>query len=216
MKCRFLARNSSPELLIFFHGWGMGPDDAIGRLDAAGMDVLCCFDYTDPTPAFDRAELFGRYSTVYLAAWSLGVRAAATALAGVVFARALALNGTLEPISAECGIAPETFAGTIANWPDEDARRRFYRRVAGAMPTAMPTRPAPEQQRELESLARQIAAAGPPENIFDTVLIGTRDRIFPAAAQRAAWAKQRCRIVERELPHDPFGAWTSWREVIEL
>ncbi|WP_295810964.1 pimeloyl-ACP methyl esterase BioG family protein [uncultured Victivallis sp.] len=218
MKQSFLYRGESSELLLFFNGWSMD-ERAVAHLASGGLDVLALWDYTEPDTAFF-AEL-SRYRKIHLAAWSLGVFTAAKLLAGhaIEFASATAFNGTLRPVDAAFGIAPEIFRGTAEHWGEERARSRFFQRVAGgraeleAFP--LPCRTPEEQQRELFAL-EQAAQGALPVNCFRLAVVGTRDRIFPPEAQTAFWQSVQTPILSLDLPHYPFAEFHSFREVTDL
>ena len=216
MRCEWLQRTGKErELLLFFHGWAMDPE-RLRALAPDGLAVAVFWDYTTLAVDFDFTAARHQYSHVALIAWSLGVWAANRTVA-IPLDEALAVNGTLCPISATCGIAPEIFRGTIEVWPQEAARNRFFRRVFG--PDSLPVlrRNPEEQQQELSSLERAILAAAPESGpgIFRRALIGRRDRIFPPAAQRAAWSAAGIPATELDWRHDPFAGIDSWRALLE-
>lgn len=222
MKTIFAHRTASDRLLIFFNGWGM--DNALFQRwrGAGGFDVLVAWDYMRLTPL----PPLSRYREVRLVAWSLGVwAAAATPLPPL--ARATAVNGTLRPIDADCGIKPAVFQGTIDNWLDDQARERFRQRVVGMAPAgdasvaadagASPGRQPLDQRDELQALLEHITTRTEPANIYDLALIGGRDRIFPSLSQRRFW--RRAAVVCREwpeAPHYPFAGISSWQELWNL
>ena len=112
MKTVFLKRENTPALRIFFNGWSRDAHCFDGW--TSDCDVLEVHDYTElDTAVF--SELLKPYSELHLAAWSLGVWAAAKVFekVSVRLDSALALNGTLVPVHADYGIAPEIFDGTI-------------------------------------------------------------------------------------------------------
>ncbi len=101
------------ELLLFFAGWGM--DSALAEhlwahddKEGFGMDILAFHDYGSLEISPGIREHFESYSKITLIAWSLGVWAAAHAALPRVD-RAVALNGTLRPLSERYGISPEVF-----------------------------------------------------------------------------------------------------------
>jgi hypothetical protein len=216
--CSFLNKTDADTLLIFFNGWGM--DTArLQTWHADHCDVLAIHDYTVLSGLPERIS---RYATIHVVAWSLGVWAAHQALSLThhvdprVFKTVLAVNGTLSPIAADTGIPPDVFRGTADHWLDPGAREKFYMRTAGDA-TALSRRSCEDQQQELHALEQQILHAGPVDSCcFTRAMIGTRDRIFPPAAQRAAWRRwPQVDVVERPLRHDPFCSVLSWSEVLQ-
>ncbi|MBO4647582.1 MAG: DUF452 family protein [Lentisphaeria bacterium] len=220
MKTRFLIRNGSRGLLVFFNGWSRDAADAAGL--RSGCDVLEVHDYSD----LDPVSLFrsmGSYHELHLAAWSLGVWAAACVFenSGIRFETALALNGTLCPVHPEFGIAPEIFDGTIANWLLPAARERFLRRMAGSAEAAQrlpdPERSPEDQQTELTAIRDISSARTVPADLYTRAVSGRRDRIIPFAAQEKFWrTRPETAFAAVDLPHYPFGGLSSWEEVFRL
>lgn len=220
MKTVFLKRENTPALRIFFNGWSRDAHCAAGW--TSDCDVLEVHDYTELDPA-GFFKLLEPYSELHLAAWSLGVWAAAKIFekASVRPDSAVAVNGTLIPVHAEYGIAPEIFDGTIAHWEDSAARERFLRRMAGTGAAALrmprPERSPEDQERELAAIRHCSAESAVPRNIYQTAVAGKRDRIIPFAAQRNFWETETAvSFHELDLPHYPFDGITSWEEVFRL
>lgn len=220
MKTVFLKRENTPALRVFFNGWSRDAHCFDGW--TSDCDVLEVHDYTElDTAVF--SELLKPYSELHLAAWSLGVWAAAKVFekVSVRLDSALALNGTLVPVHADYGIAPEIFDGTIIHWDDLAARERFLRRMAGTGAAAqrmpLPERTPDDQQRELAAIRHDAAESAVPRNIYQTAAAGKRDRIIPFAAQRNFWQSEpETAFRELDLPHYPFDGITAWEEVFRL
>ncbi len=213
MTVRLLHRAENGKLLLFFNGWSMD-DTLFEGWENPGFNVMTVHDYTAPEALPDLSP----YTELHLAAWSLGVRIAAELLAGAPyrFESAAAFNGTLRPVDPEYGIEPAVFSGTVANWGDERARARFYRRLAGTAEFRLPQRSPESQQAELAALEKHILSAPVPANVFKTARIGGRDRIIPAAAQRSFWSGEAVSIIEEsEAPHFPFRNIHSFEELID-
>ncbi|MPN65037.1 hypothetical protein SDC9_212816 [bioreactor metagenome] len=110
------------------------------------------------------------------------------------------------------------FAGTVANWGDERARDRFFRRLAGSAEFRRPERSWESQRAELAALETRYSAASPvPPNPFRSAWIGGRDRIIPAESQRRFWrARPETAVTEHpDAPHLPFAIIRSFREVAD-
>ena len=218
MNAAFIRQNHTPVLELLFNGWSM--DDRVAHALAGADDLLAVWDYT--CFDLDLLPLLAGYREIRLTAWSLGVWSAAKYFENkeVAFADAVAVNGTLQPVSAEYGITPDIFAGTAANWLEERARERFNLRLAGgrAELAAFPGsgRSAESQQNELNSLLHNIMESLIPTNLFRLAVIGSRDRIFSPAAQRAAWQMTESRIVEIDSPHYPFALYPEVAELGKL
>jgi hypothetical protein len=224
MIAQWINWSGSADLLIFFNGWGMD-GRPFSRLDSAGLDVLMFYDYSNLELPCDITALCREYSTCCLTAWSLGVWAAANALSGrqLQFSSASAINGTLQPIDAEYGIAPEIFQGTLDSW-NAVSRKKFYRRmcvsleITAAFYALEPERDADSQQQELAAIQQMVLqpSALPCCNLFDRAVIGREDRIFPAAAQEKSWAAAGIPCKNTAAPHYPFAGLRHWKELIDF
>lgn len=218
MKTTFLHRAGNSRLLIYFDGWSRDAE-CMNFLNPGAFDVLEVCDYT---ALEDLRPLAAGYESRHLIAWSLGVWAAART--EEVFPlhpdSALAVNGTLAPVDAEYGIAPDVFDGTIDHWSEERAREKFLLRLAGnraaleALPR--PRRTWENQQAELRAIREQTRNAPPVQNCFTRAVVGTRDRIFPPEHQIAAWRKAGLEPETADLPHYPFEPLKFWEEAFHL
>lgn len=201
MKQRFIKKENNPRLLLFFAGWG-SDERLFDRPVADGYDYLLCFDYRSPD--FDYALLDG-YREIRLLAWSMGVWVAEQTLAGrdYPWQMRLAVGGTPFPIDDRRGIPEAVFRGTLAHFSDA-VLVRFRRRICGTAEQVKeflshrPYRPVEELREELQALA--ACACRPSASfVWDKVIIGTRDKIFPPANQREAWRD--VEVIERDVEH---------------
>jgi biotin synthesis protein BioG len=220
---QWINQSGNPGMLIFFNGWGMDAKP-FARLDATGLDVLMIYDYSSLEFPVDIDALAGRYSSCRLTAWSLGVWAAASALSGSrkLFSSTLAVNGTLRPVNAEYGIAPEIFQGTIDSW-NTVARKKFYRRmcavpeITAAFCASEPERDVDSQQQELIAIQQAVLNhPQSPASFFDRAVAGSEDRIFPAAAQQNFWTSVNVPCKITAAPHYPFAGLRHWKELIDF
>jgi biotin synthesis protein BioG len=221
MKHKLIAGQSATEIIIFFNGWGMDARPVQHLAAEVTMDVLLLFDYTILKLPINLEELCRRYQRVHLLAWSLGVWAAAIVLenSSIKFDSAIAINGTVSPVSSQYGIPPEIFHATLNTW-DELSRKKFNRRMCAKpeilkfFDTNLPERSPEEQRIELQAIANMIAAQKQTPNaaIFKLALSGNDDRIFPLAAQVAAWQKAGVPVAQHAMPHYPFTLFNRWQE----
>jgi biotin synthesis protein BioG len=210
MKHIFIQHTGAHRLLLFFAGWGMdGAPFAAYR--PAGRDFMVCYDYSDAS--FD-ASLIAGYDEVDVVGWSMGVWMAARSLslAGIAVKSAIAINGTMFPVDAERGIAPEIFHGTLDGISDATLMK-FRRRMCGGAAgykSFMETAP----QRSLESLRTELdvigklyegaatsAEGGDSPFHWDEAVIGDSDAIFPTAAQQRAWSERDVKQTLVSAPH---------------
>lgn len=173
------------ETTVFFLGWGMDPTPFEGM--ARARDTLFVWDYTDLSNPPPLPE-----GPAHLIAWSLGVWAAAQTLPRGRLASATAVNGTPWPIDAARGIPPAIFDATLAGL-SEAGLARFRRRMCGGA-AALGGFLAHAPKRGVESLRAELAALGaairsrPGADFAWGGAVACRgDRIFPFAAQLAAF-----------------------------
>jgi len=224
MKTEWLRKEGAEKLLLFFNGWGM--DARLGAhlcreslSEEFSHDLLLCYDYRTLALATEVMEVLACYKDITIIAWSFGVWVAQhTALPPIT--RAIAINGTLDPVNAEKGIAPEVFEATLSGWSEEN-RHRFNRRMCGSnealslFSTMFPDRTAADQKEELMHLKEYVQAAGTTTAAwsYDHAIIGGRDLVFPAQQQYQAW-KGVPQTVISDMPHFPFFHFTTLQEVM--
>lgn len=189
MKVEWINGKSSDRLVVFFAGWGMDAEPF--RSGEKAYDTLIVWDYTEltglPELPTDRP--------IDVIAWSMGVWAAQQVLAGKILASAAAVNGTPWPIDDTRGIPTAVFDGTLAGF-SEAGLLRFRRRMCGGG-AGLQSFLACAPKRTVDDLGAELAALGeairsPERAIADNsfwtrAIASSEDRIFPLAAQQAAF-----------------------------
>ena len=220
MNIDFLRRSGSPTLELFFAGWGMDSRPFAWAADSphtANCDFAVCYDYTHLN--FPGAESHGpvaagenwaradvcRYSEVRVRAWSLGVYAASLVLPGMgcTISSAVAINGTLCPVDDELGIPLAVYDATAASLSAESLER-FNRRMCGAhravFEARRPLRSVDSLRAELLHIRDCAADRGRAQFAgWTKAVLSSRDRIFPIANMRRAWAETP--MLELDEPH---------------
>ncbi len=213
MKTKWLNRKQYKQCVLFFNGWGMD-EMAVSHIDMSGLDICMCYDYT----TLDSLEEdFSAYQKVIVVAWSLGVWAAGEVLSKTTIniEKAIALNGTLQPVDVRFGIAPSIFKNTQLNWNISN-RMRFNRRVLGGKTgQELSLRRLADQQLELKSILREVSRRKQSNFYFDSVLIGQSDLIFIPSNQWLFW-KGKTKIIDVSVPHYPFSYFKNWKQIIRL
>ncbi len=220
MITHWLARNATKRLIVFCNGWGMD-HHPLTLLAPGGYDVLVLSDYRHCVLPENMETLTKGYDDIFLVAWSFGVWAAQHLFCGRgdLFSRAIAINGTLRPIDDDYGIPHQFFTATLENF-SPSVLDRFYRRmcrpkqVLDGFLAHRPARTLEDQKEELEALEILIKNGVDEPSMFDTAIVSATDLIIPTEHQRAFW-QGRCRILEVEGCHFPFGTWASWPAIIE-
>ena len=216
MNCSWLIHNKNDSLILFFNGWGMDKN-VIAHLSTGNFDIIEFNDYTDLSlnPHCDVSS----YKSVTVIAWSLGVYAAAHVIhqQKIIYAKAIAINGTPYPVDDNRGIPVTVFESTL-NTLSLQNLDRFFLRICGdrttysRFMTIKPKRTFDSQRTELESIYQQILKAPAPPVRWDTAIISLNDRIFPAVNQKKAWTN--VSTLEFDWHHYPFFNATSWDDLI--
>lgn len=220
--------NVNSRLLLFFSGWSASPSLFTRIAVEEGTDLWIVYDYRDMSFQEDLSQ----YREIQLIAWSMGVWAANYLfyknLLSPNISRAIAINGTPCPLSDTLGIPEAIFRGTLDTLTEEGFRR-FNRRMCGSRELlalyeqSAPLRPLDEVHEELQriydtlliinNLHPSACSASPnPNKLWTQAIIGTDDRIFPAANQHNYW-HGRCPAIEIAAPHYPFHLWKQWSEI---
>ncbi|MBN2844015.1 MAG: DUF452 family protein [Sedimentisphaerales bacterium] len=227
MQYSFLRQtNSNDSLLLFFNGWGMaslGSADIFDRgwgLLASELigpvynspDILEFFDYTQSDCGLDMSALCQRYKTLWLLSWSFGVAVAAAFWPDdLPVSRAIAVNGTLLPVSEQYGISPAVFEATLSNW-SSSGQESFNRRICrgreqlSRFADNQPQRPVASQKRELEALQHSFEQWGhiAQRDLYHMALCGGQDRIFMSERQVAFWQNTQAELLIRNCAHWPL------------
>ena len=203
MNRHWLSRKGTPDLILIFGGWGLGPGPFKGIAGAG--DVLFVDGYT----RLDDPQLeLAQYDHVDLIAFSFGVASAAHWMHMKEFQarRRVAVSGTLTPADPDRGIAPETIRATAEQLTAESFAK-FCRR-AGLGGTA----PEIDIAAARQELYAVIERGPAPDPGFDRIWIPQRDRIIPTKAQEAAWAEHGQAVRAIPGPHIPFHSGQNWAE----
>ncbi len=204
MNLQLIHTHGSGRLILIFAGWGMDPNP-FRPLRADGYDIAVVWDCSDPSLSTD---MLLNYREVVVVAWSMGVFAASRVLPSLHLpvTLAIAVNGTKTPVSDTAGIPVAIFESTLRSLSAESLAR-FNRRMcgsasaAGAFELVKPGRDIESLRTELRTIGEQAVNSAPSSFHWDIAVVGTRDMIFPAAAQRVAWAD--VDIIEVDEPHLP-------------
>ncbi|MDD3108653.1 MAG: DUF452 family protein [Alistipes sp.] len=213
MQYDWLTREGHDTLLLWMLGWG-APSEVVASIRIPDCDRLCVGDYRRLEALPETSYL--AYRRIILCGWSFGVWAAEQVCREVPITAALAFNGTPFPVDERYGISPRvmqlTLAGLRRTQSDESFNRRTYAEAYPALREALAIRPFAERLDELEVLSARASQPYVPQLPWNFALVGTEDRIFPAAHQQAYWGdRARCEA----LPHYPFADPTYAQSLIE-
>lgn len=202
MKIEFISQNpGTSSLILVFAGWSTDPS-LYEDVRMTGWDVAVIYNYDNLDLDF---SFLDKYSTVWVFAWSLGVRIAAITLPANKITAAYAINGTLSPVDDEEGIPIAIYNGTAENL---DARnlKKFRRRMAPDADTFCRAFDSDFSEEEIVSLKKQLYLIGlldVPNNELPwrRAYIGTDDKIFPPANMERSWSKIGVEIVKMPNAH---------------
>lgn len=224
MKTLWLKKDDAEDLVLFFNGWGMDCRIASYLMEESeggfSGDFMVCYDYRSLLPEPGFALLTEGYRNITVVAWSLGVWAARQAGLEKV-RKAIAINGTTNPVSDTEGIPPVLFHATRTTWTDE-SRLRFNRRMCGSeevldfFASMSPVRETEEQHEEIVCIGDELLNIGPGPGSswkYNQAIIGGRDLIFPALQQFNAWKGVPQTIIS-DMPHFPFFHFRTLQEVL--
>ncbi|MBO6258418.1 MAG: DUF452 family protein [Succinivibrio sp.] len=206
MKQLFMRQNGSMRLILFFCGYGQD-ERPFPVVKAHGPDLALVYDYEDST--FD-CSVYEKYQCIDVVSWSMGVMMAAVTLGNgaLKVRKAVAVNGTIEGIDDEFGIATKMWNATEAALCPASVLK-FYRRMCGVKDAAFYLEHAPA--RSLDGLRRELAflkhtAAGKIRKSFhySRAYVGLGDRIIPAQNQLRSWNAQGVSAVQGEFAHFPL------------
>lgn len=203
MEKLYLGDDGRHSLVILFLGWGFNPESFAG-LRKPGSSILLLAGYeglAGPEIDAEIKEFISErglvFSEVVVIAWSFGVKAAAMFLetTDLPVTLSLAVNGTEYHIDNRRGILPEIFNGTLDGL-SEKTLAKFRLRCAGSRANLGKLDEGElERNTDIDTLRKELEwfAALPAEpsprrhSIWDKVVAGEEDRIFPFANQLEAW-----------------------------
>lgn len=202
MKTEFIRRESSNRrLILIYAGWSTVPS-LFSDVGISGWDVAVTYDYSDLSA--DTSFLEG-YSTVWVFAWSLGVRMAAVSLPPEKITAAYAINGTLFPADDGEGIPEAVYEATAANL-DKRNLLKFRRRMAGDAQTFRRLFAEEPDDVETECLRSQLYTvrdSSLPEKMLPwrRAYISDNDLIFPPANMQRSWERLGVETIRVAAPH---------------
>lgn len=211
MEKYFISKSNQQRLILTFLGWGTDATP-FQHLHKPGYDILALYDYADfttSTTVNEISDLLTPYHEIIVVAWSFGVRIANTFLRNsgknLPITHAIAINGTTFHIHDTHGIPTAIFNGTLQNLSPASIRKFERRMFASAADFAEYQQTTP--QRTFESRLKELQLFGTlpteaPSNIWDRIIIGSDDLIFPTTNQLNAWENHNAETIDT-LPHFP-------------
>ncbi len=207
MKQCFLKKTDNKILDLVFLGYGQDEKPFSYLKDITPNSLSLVYDYTDRD--FD-PSLYDEFEDINLITWSMGVMVAPKVLNQYDLLKKVslstAINGTLEGIDDKLGIPLSMWQATI-DALDETNAVKFYRRMCTNLKTFneyMETRP----ERSVESLKAELTALIPFSKeplvdnfVYNTTIIGMKDRIFSPASVLASCKLHQQRVMESENGH---------------
>ncbi|PLX02981.1 MAG: hypothetical protein C0594_11350 [Marinilabiliales bacterium] len=214
---KWIKRKNEKSLILFFNGWSLDEKPFL-RLNSENFDI-CMFSEYGADIDWDMRDVKD-YDKVYILAYSLGVAGGYSFPFDLNVEKAVAINGTGQPVDDKYGIPSVVFKGTEKNLSEQNLIK-FYKRITSSK-QAYQYMLEFIDNANIDRLRRELVWFYDFERkrihseLFDMAIICTKDRIFPAENQRAWWNEKNCKTVELEDAHFPFHRWASWNEILEL
>lgn len=220
MKSKYLIKNNSKKLIIFFNGWSLD-ENIVKNLETINYDVLMLYDYENIEIPEDVLKEIDKYDNLNIIAWSFGVWACCTVINQFnKLKNVVAINGTPIPIDDNFGIPEKIFNLTLTNMSEKNYPR-FYKNMFNIFEekffSMLSNRNATSQIQELTMIQKQASEQIPLQKInqFNKVFISTQDKIIPAKNQLNFWSNQNdLKIFELEKGHYIFDLFKTWDEII--
>lgn len=188
-------------LLLIYSGWST---DAVfyRNIKRRGWDVGVVTDYSDMN--LDSSFL-DEYDTIWVLAWSLGVKAASVSLPSERIAAAYAINGTLRPYSDTHGIPESIYDGTLENLTPRNLMK-FQLRMVGDKSVYNELFGNVNYEGKIEKLQHELAQirdckVSISEFPWRKAFISEDDRIFPVANMVNSWNEENVECVKVKAPH---------------
>ncbi len=199
METHWLRRAGNERLAVFVLGWA-ADHRIVENVVPNDCDALAVYDFRTLEPL-----MVPSYSETYLFAWSFGVRIADEIWGTQKPTRAVALNGTPNPVNERFGIAPRRMAATLrglASGGMEAFESRAYGEYYDSLRNLLSPRGLDANIHELNELCA-LSGQPPKSKIhWDKAIVGIQDLIFTPENQLAFWG---FRAESLPLPHYPFG-----------
>jgi len=209
MNNKYIKDSTNKNLLIFFNGWGFD-EKILPLLDIPNYDKLLLYKYSNFN--INNIKIEKEYKNITVLAWSLGVWIAPIVVKklNIKIDKAIAINGTLNPIDDDFGIPKSVFEGTLTNLNERNLKK-FNTRIAGGgrmfgeIEEYFGTGCWEERKDELQFLFDSININPKTENIFNHAIIANDDLIFSADNQKRHWQTEEDTVItEIKGAHFPF------------
>ncbi len=218
MKSVFLIKKETNKIVLFFGGWATEPA-YFRHLQSSDYSVCMFYDYSNDIDLKSVRDIASHYKEVNVVAWSFGVWVANRAMQNVVINKAIAINGTLQPVDNQYGIPDVIFNRTVENL-SEISRRKFNLRMCGSKEAfqkysrTKTQRTFDDIRAELVNLKKLFETHTDNDNIFNSSIISKNDNIFPLENQKAFWEKKiEIKIINSS--HFPFFDFDNWNKLID-
>ena len=202
MKFKLLSRTEGVKrLILIFSGWSTEAD-YYSNIRRAGWDVGVITDYTDLSLDTSFLDV---YDTVWVFAWSLGVKAAAVSLNSDKIQNAIAINGTLTPVDDDYGIPVAIYDGTKSNLNSRNLNK-FQLRMVGDRKTYDEVFKRDYPDNKIDILKQELEILGNADQKLNllpwtSVYLSRQDKIFPYENMHRFWDSMNVQIIDTDTPH---------------
>lgn len=202
MKFDLLTHNKGcRRLLLIFSGWSTS-GGFYSNVSRDGWDVGVITDYSDMSLDIGFLD---EYDTIWVFAWSLGVKMAAVSLPSEKITAAFAVNGTLNPVDDNEGIPVGIYNGTADNL-DIRNLKKFQLRMSGSKDVFDGCFNNDYTDEDISALKRELYLIRDTDRKSDPLpwrraFIGKNDRIFPYDNMMRSWSDSGVEVTELIAPH---------------
>ncbi|MCW3789332.1 DUF452 family protein [Plebeiibacterium sediminum] len=219
MKYKWINNQNNSNLILFFNGWGCD-EHQVKHLKAGQQNVLMIYDYTCLHLDEKVLNEINNYPEVSIIAWSFGVWMAQyiSKNCDLNINKAIAINGTLQPVHDKFGISKSIVQGTYEHLSERNLMK-FQRRMVGGneawkqFEANKPQRTFENQKEELGAVIQHFDLMVDESSIYNKAIIGTTDLIFTCDNQKSYW-KDKAEMKEINSPHFCFYRWNAWSEIL--
>lgn len=216
MQYSWLKKTKSDSLIVFYSGWGMTESSV--ALNPRVYDLLIFYDYRDIHLSAQLLEEINAYKVIYIVAWSLGIVPAVLNKELIEATKLIAINGSLFPSDDKYGIPEAIYQGTYENL-DKKNLDRFYKRMFEdnkqyeefkQIHNPVEISQLKEELTAIRGLSTTLTIND--KNIFDRVIVSTKDKIFPLNNLNALWDN----AILLDKAHYPFFDFKDWLEILNV
>lgn len=227
MQLKWLIKNNSKKLIIYFNGWSLD-ENMVKHLTSREYDVITFYDYADLEVPENIIKECNEYPEINIIAWSFGVWACSKVINKFNnLKNIITINGTPIPISNRFGIPEMLFNLTLANLSEKTYMKFFknmFKNFKDVNASKFPNRTIENQRTELIQIKKmsseENASLNDDSAVFDFVptriFVSVDDKIVSPKNQINFWSQiNNAPLTEIEEGHFVLNLFKRWEEIID-